>query len=155
MALSGCVVHAPYQCPCCVQPSVLATRVQGVWLYLDLAVDRSIHEIMAWAVAGREDAEVAVDLISRTCRRERTSRQRQRRLDLHAHNGAPMRSATVGVRLEDLGVLRWFSRLRISNDNPYSEGSGICELVQRGASPERHQVCNTGAAARRPVHYHL
>ena len=32
-----------------------------------------------------------------------------------------MRAATLEVRLEELGVLRSFSRPRVSNDNPYSE----------------------------------
>ena len=32
-----------------------------------------------------------------------------------------MRGATLEVRLEELGVLRSFSRPRVNNDNPYSE----------------------------------
>ena len=32
-----------------------------------------------------------------------------------------MRGATLEVRLEELGVLRSFSRPSVSNDNPYSE----------------------------------
>ena len=32
-----------------------------------------------------------------------------------------MRAATLESRLEELGVLRSFSRARVSNDNPYSE----------------------------------
>jgi hypothetical protein len=32
-----------------------------------------------------------------------------------------MRAATLEARLEELGVLRSFSRPRVSNDNPYSE----------------------------------
>jgi hypothetical protein len=32
-----------------------------------------------------------------------------------------MRTATLQLRLEELGVLRSFSRPRVSNDNPYSE----------------------------------
>ncbi len=73
---------------------------------------------MAWDIAEREDAQVAADLISRACLRERISRRRQRQLTLHADNGGAMRSATLEVRL---GVLRSFSRPRVSNDNPYSE----------------------------------
>ena len=46
---------------------------------------------------------------------------RNRQLTLHADNGGAMRSATLEVRLEGLGVLRSFSRPRVSNDNPYSE----------------------------------
>jgi len=32
-----------------------------------------------------------------------------------------MRAATVDELMEELGVLRSFSRKRVSNDNPYSE----------------------------------
>ena len=32
-----------------------------------------------------------------------------------------MRGATLDSRLEEMGVLRSFSRPRVSNDNPYSE----------------------------------
>ncbi len=32
-----------------------------------------------------------------------------------------MRAASLEVRLEEVGVLRSFSRPRVSNDNPYSE----------------------------------
>jgi transposase InsO family protein len=42
-------------------------------------------------------------------------------LILHADNGNAMRVATLETRLEELGVLRSFSRPRVSNDNPYSE----------------------------------
>jgi transposase InsO family protein len=33
----------------------------------------------------------------------------------------PIRAATLECRLDELGVLRSFSRPRVSNDNPYSE----------------------------------
>ena len=92
-----------------------------MWLYLYLVVDVWSRKIVAWDVAEREDAEVAVDLICRACLREWISRQRQRRLVLHTDNGGPMRSATLELRLEELGVLRSFLRPRVSNDNPYSE----------------------------------
>jgi transposase InsO family protein len=40
---------------------------------------------------------------------------------LHTYNGGDMRSATLEARLEDLAVLRSFSRPRVSNDTSYSE----------------------------------
>ena len=40
---------------------------------------------------------------------------------LYADNGNAVRAATLESRLEELGVLRSFSRPRVSNDNPYSE----------------------------------
>jgi transposase len=45
----------------------------------------------------------------------------QQPLILHADNGNAMRAAKLESRLEELGVLRSFSRPRVSNDNPYSE----------------------------------
>jgi transposase InsO family protein len=42
-------------------------------------------------------------------------------LILHTDNGNAMRAAMLESRIEELGVLRFFSRARVSNDNPYSE----------------------------------
>ena len=76
---------------------------------------------MAWDVGEREDSAIAADLVSRACLRERISKGRRHTLILHADNGNAMRAATLESRLEELGVLRSFSRPRVSNDNPYSE----------------------------------
>jgi len=76
---------------------------------------------VAWDVAEREDPAIAADLVSRACLRERISKGRRQPLILHADNGNAMRAATLESRLEELGVLRSFSRPRVSNDNPYSE----------------------------------
>ena len=59
--------------------------------------------------------------MSRACLRERISKRRRQPLILHADNGNAMRASTLESRLEELGVLRSFSRPRVSNDNPYSE----------------------------------
>jgi transposase InsO family protein len=99
----------------------LPTSVRGVWLYLYLVVDVWSRKVVAWDVAEREDAQIAADLVSRACLRERISRRRPQPLILHADNGNAMRAATLESRLEELGVLRSFSRPRVSNDNPFSE----------------------------------
>ena len=95
----------------------LPTSDRGIWLYLYLVVDVWSRKVVASDVAEREDAHIAADLVSRACLRERISRRRPQPLILHADNGNAMRAAT----LEELGVLRSFSRPRVSNDNPYSE----------------------------------
>jgi transposase InsO family protein len=67
--------------------------------------------------------------VQRACLKERYRRPsgfgshqcHQPPLILHADNGNAMRTATLESRLEELGVLRSFSRPRFSNDNPYSE----------------------------------
>ena len=74
--------------------------------------------MVAWDV---DQSELAAQLVSRACLKERVSRRRKQPLILHADNGNAMRAATLEVRLEELGVLRSFSRPRVSNDNPYSE----------------------------------
>ncbi len=59
--------------------------------------------------------------MSRGYLRERISKGRHQPLILHADNGNAVRAATLESRLEELGVLRFFSRPCVSNDNPYSE----------------------------------
>jgi transposase InsO family protein len=99
----------------------LPTSVRGVWLYLYLVIDVWSRKVVAWDVAEREDAQIAADLVGRACLRERISKGRRQPLVLHADNGNAMRAATLESRLEELGMLRSFSRPRVSNDNPYSE----------------------------------
>jgi putative transposase len=96
-------------------------RARGIWLYLYLVIDVWSRKVVAWDVDEREDPAIAVDLVSRACLRERISKTRKQPLILHADNGNAMRAATLESRLEELGVLRSFSRPRVSNDNPYSE----------------------------------
>jgi transposase InsO family protein len=99
----------------------LPTTVRGIWLYLYLVIDVWSRKVVAWDVAEREDPAIAADLVSRACLRERISKRRRQPLILHADNGNAMRASTVKSRLEELGVLRSFSRPRVSNDNPHSE----------------------------------
>jgi putative transposase len=99
----------------------LPTSVRGVWLYLYLVIDVWSRKVVAWDVTEREEAQIAADLVSRACLRERISKGRPQPLILHADNGNAMRAATLESRLEALGVLRSFSRPRVSNNNAYSE----------------------------------
>jgi len=99
----------------------LPTTVRGVWLYLYLVIDVWSRIVVACDVAGREDPAIAADLLSRACLRERISKGRRQPLILHADHGNAMRAASLESRLEELGVLRSFSRPRVRNDNPYSE----------------------------------
>ena len=76
---------------------------------------------MAWDIHERNDPAIAADLVSRACLRERISKTRKPPLILHADNDNAMRATTLDSRLEEMCVLRSFSRPRVSNDNPYSE----------------------------------
>jgi transposase InsO family protein len=84
-------------------------------------IDVWIRKVVAWNVAEREKAQIAADLVNRACLRERISKGSPKPLILYADNGNAMRAATLESRMEELGVLRSFSRPRVSNDNPYSE----------------------------------
>ncbi len=153
---------------------LLPTTVRGMWLYLYLVVDVWSRKVVAWDVAEVESAEIAAELGQRACLKECCrrpsgfgSRQcHQAPLILHADNGNAMRGATLESRLEEMGVLRSFSRPRVSNDNPYSESlfravkyrpdyprrlftfkhegiewvATLCRLVQPPAPPQRHQI---------------
>ena len=55
-----------------------------------------------------------------------------------------MRGATLESRLEEMGVLRSFSRPRVSNDNPYSE-SLFRTLKYRPDYPSRPFACKDEA----------
>jgi transposase InsO family protein len=99
----------------------LPTSVRGVWLNHYLVIEVWSRKVVAWDVAEREEAQIAADLVGRACLRERISKGRPQPLILHADNGNAMRAATLESRLEEPGVLRSFSRPRVSNDNPYSE----------------------------------
>jgi hypothetical protein len=109
--------------------SFLPTTVRGVWLYLYLVVDVWSCKVVAWDVAEGESAEIAADLVQRACLKERYRRpsgfgshqSHQPPLILHADNANAMSGATLESRPEEVGVLRFFSRPRVSNDNPYSE----------------------------------
>jgi putative transposase len=132
--------------------SFLPTTVRGVWLYLYLVVDVWSRKVVAWDVAEVESAQIAADLVQRACLKERYHRPRgfgsrhchQPPLILHADNGNAMRGATLESRLEEMGVLRSFSRPRVSNDNPYSE-SLFRTLKYRPDYPSRPFACKDEA----------
>ena len=73
----------------------LPTSVRGVWLYLYLVIDVWSRKVVAWDVAEREEAQIAADLVSRACMRERISKGRPQPLILHADNGNAMGAATL------------------------------------------------------------
>jgi transposase len=59
----------------------LPTSVRGVWLYLYLVIDVWSRKVVAWDVAEREDAQIAADLVSRACLRERIYKGRPQPLN--------------------------------------------------------------------------
>ena len=64
-------------------------------MYLYLVIDVWSRKIVAWDVAEREDPEIASDLVSRACLRERISKRRRQPLILHADNGSPQKGSQI------------------------------------------------------------
>ena len=110
--------------------SHLPTSVKGIWLYLYMAIDVWSRRVVSLDVEEWEETKLAPELESRAYLTERISCRRKDPLTLHADIGNAMRAATLEVRLEELGVLRSFSRPRVSNDNPSSD-SLFCTVKYR------------------------
>jgi putative transposase len=96
----------------------LPTAVRGRFLYLYLVMDVWSRRIVGWTVAERETADIAAELIQRTCK---VGGIDPRGLVLHSDNGTPMRGSTMVSTLQWLGIVPSFSRPHVSDDNPYSE----------------------------------
>lgn len=98
--------------------SWMPSRVRGRFWYLYLIEDIYSRKIVGWEVHARETGELAAALVQRAVMAEKCFRQP---LVLHADNGSAMKSQTLRVKLEELGIAPSYSRPRVSNDNPFSE----------------------------------
>lgn len=96
----------------------LPTRIKGIFFYLYMIMDVYSRKAVAYQVYECESGDLAADLITDACNRERVS---ENQLVLHSDNGGPMKAFSMLAKLQSLGVMPSFSRPRISNDNPYSE----------------------------------
>jgi putative transposase len=92
--------------------------VGGEHWYLYLIMDLFSLKIVAWEVRQAELGEHAKELVQRELLREGCWHKPP---VLHSDNGRPMTSYTLKARLAELGMLRSYSRPRVSNENPYSE----------------------------------
>jgi hypothetical protein len=95
----------------------LPTTMRGIWLYLGLMMDVWSWKVVAWDVAEREGPAIAVDQVGRVCLKERMSEGWKQPLVQRTDNA--MSAATLESRMEELGVLRSFSRPRVSNKDPF------------------------------------
>ncbi len=115
------------------KPELLATAPNQVWswditkikgpekwnyFYLYVIIDIYSRYVVGWTIAGRENSQIAKDLIETTCIRQGIN---QNQLWIHSDRGAAMTSKTVALLLADLGATKSFNRPHVSNDNPYSE----------------------------------
>jgi putative transposase len=96
----------------------LPSLVRGMYFYLYLVVDIWSRRIMAAEVHETECGEIAATMIEKCLQ---SAAKGGKKPILHSDNGAPMRSATLAVKLRDLSITPSFSRPRVSNDNPFSE----------------------------------
>ena len=124
----------------------LPSRVRGQFYYLYMIMDLYSRKVVAYQVYDCESGELASDLVTDACLREKIARDQ---VTLHSDNGSPMKSVTMLAKLQELGVIPSFSRPSVSNDNPFSE-SLFKTLKYRPAYPEK--PFDTIAEAREWVH---
>jgi len=113
--------------------SYLPSKVRGQFYYLYMVIDLYSRKAVACQVYDSESGELAADLITDACIREKISKDQ---ITLHSDNGSPMKSATMLAKLQALGVMPSFSRPSVSNDNPFSE-SLFKTLKYRPEYPEK------------------
>jgi len=73
----------------------------------------------SWILSPVEDSRLAADFIAEAIDRNGTTPH-----TAHADRGTSMTSKPVSALLADLGVTRSHSRLRVLNDNPFSDYAG-------------------------------
>jgi putative transposase len=115
------------------KPELLATAPNQVWswditklkgpqkwtyFYLYVIIDIFSRCVVGWMVASRENASLAVRLISETCERQGIEKDQ---LTIHADRGSPMKAKLMVQLLADLGIVKSHSRPYVSDDNPFSE----------------------------------
>jgi len=91
--------------------------IRDSFLCLYLLVDVYSPRIMGWGGGEEESAERAAALF----RGSWEAAGRPKGHTLHSDNGGPMKGSTMLATLQKLGVVPFFSRPRVSDDNPFSE----------------------------------
>jgi transposase InsO family protein len=130
----------------------LPSTIRGRFFYLYMVMDLYSRKAVACQVYEYESGELAADLITDACLREKISKDQ---ITLHSDNGSPMKAATMLAKLHDLGVVPSFSRPRISNDNPYSE-SLFRTLKYRPEYPNKpfENICEARVWTNRFIHWY-
>jgi putative transposase len=81
-------------------------------------MDTWSRKIVGYEVYESETGELASELFDRTVLAEGC---RGKGTVIHADNGAPQRSSTLRVKLDELGLRASYSRPRMSTDNAHAE----------------------------------
>ena len=95
----------------------LPSTVRGQFFYLYCVQDLFSRKTVAWEVHATESGELAAQLMSQAKLREGFKAG----LVLHSDNGAAMKSQTLRVKMQELGITKSYSRPSVSDDNPYIE----------------------------------
>ncbi|GAB1414114.1 hypothetical protein MASR1M97_28500 [Candidatus Desulfobacillus denitrificans] len=163
------VASAPRQV-WCWDMTYLPAQVMGRWFYFYLILDLYSRKIVGWEAHETDHAEHAAHLVRRTALAEGIAAMGSKPV-LHGDNGSTLKATTVLAMLNWLGVKPSYSRPRVSDDNAYAEsvshrqvparvphqgfrrsrtgarlGGRFRALVQRRSSPQRHSLCQPGAA---------
>ena len=96
----------------------LKTSINGRFFFLYLAMDIFSRFIVAGKVYEKESGENASEFIEIAALNEDLKKTD---VKLHSDNGSPMKSASLRIKLIDLGIIPSYSRPSVSNDNPFSE----------------------------------
>jgi putative transposase len=91
---------------------------KGIFYYLYLILDMYSRKIVGWEVYEEESSELASQLVIKAYLREGIAGMP---LVLHSDNGSPMKGASLLETLYRLGIMKSYSRPRVSNDNAYAE----------------------------------
>lgn len=102
----------------CWDISYLSSPIRGLFYYLYFIIDIYSRKIVGYSVESCESSELASELFKKIVSSENVT---PRTLNLHSDNGAPMKGATLVETLKALGVMRSYSRPRVSDDNPFVE----------------------------------
>lgn len=94
----------------------LRTNIKGIYFYLYLVMDIWSRKIITWEIHTEETSENSAAMLNRLSKEMDLTG-----ITLHADNGGPMKGATMLEKLYELGIIKSFSRPRVSEDNPYSE----------------------------------
>jgi putative transposase len=116
-ALSTHIAYGPCEV-WCWDITYCASQVRGQYFYLYMFMDIYSRKLVGYEVYEEESGTHAVTVLQRTLLSEQCF---NKPIVLHSDNGSPMKSQTLKIKLEELGVLSSYSRPRVSNDNAYAE----------------------------------
>ena len=92
-------------------------RILRPTFFMDFFRKKVGRKVVAWEIHAAESGEFAAQLMAQAKLREGFKAG----LVLHSDNGAAMKSQTLWVKMQELGMAKSYSRPGVSNDNPHIE----------------------------------